>query len=293
MGSLRILALAGALASVTASAALAGDLPPPSVAIPEPPAEASYGDDSGIYLRGDVGVGITNTSSLSVVPNGTFNTLTTSGADVSESFFASAGIGYAYNSWLRFDVTGEYRGGASLSGRDAVNYGVGAAGRDQTNVYGGNLSSAVAMLNAYVDLGTFCQLGCITPYVGGGIGYSHNMISGLTDQSTIRVANPVFGTGAFFDSTSGHGSGSEGDLAWALMAGFGYKVNEKLTLDLGYRYINLGDSPAVAVINDATGANGGTVQWRKLDSHDIKLGMRWTLGSDCCAEAEQPIMRKY
>jgi opacity protein-like surface antigen len=71
-------------------------------------------------------------------------------------------------------------------------------------------------------------------------------------------------------------------------------VNDKLTLDLGYRYLNLGDSPAVAVINDATGQNGGTVQWRNLDSHDIKLGMRWTLGGDCCgAEPEQAIMRKY
>jgi hypothetical protein len=67
MGSLRTLAFAGALASVTASTAFAGDLPPPA-AIPEAPVEASYDDDSGFYLRGDIGVGISTADSISVIP---------------------------------------------------------------------------------------------------------------------------------------------------------------------------------------------------------------------------------
>ncbi len=288
MGSLRILALAGALASVTASAATAGDLPPPVTSIPDAPIEAvSSGDDTGIYLRGDVGVGITGVDSLGVSPTGTFNTLTTSNTSISDSYIVGAGIGYAFNSWLRFDVTGEYRAGMSLRGSDRINFGA-APGNDLLNDYTGSYSSAVGLFNAYVDLGTFCQLGCITPYVGAGIGYGYSWASGVMDDGMIQIG----GAGAF-TSTRGYGSGEGGDLAWAIMAGAAYKVNEKLTLDLGYRYLNLGDSPAVNITNAVSGAADGSVTWRNIDSHDIRLGMRWMLGGADCCGAEVPISRKY
>jgi opacity protein-like surface antigen len=288
MGSLRILALAGALASVTASHAFAGDLPP-ITAIPEPPVEAPVGNDSGLYLRGDVGVGITSGSSLDVVPTGTYNSFGVLDNSVSESYFAGAGIGYAFNSWLRFDVTGEYRTGMRLTGRDSGNFGPGA-GRDFFNSYDGELSSAVGLVNAYVDIGTFCQLGCITPYVGAGVGFAHNWAS----VRDIGMVESGAGTGVFGPS-SGYGAATNDNLAWALMAGLAYQVNDKLTVDLGYRYLNLGDGPDMMIYNAVSGSNDGTATWGNLQSHDIRLGMRWTLGSgDCCGSSpEQPLMRKY
>jgi opacity protein-like surface antigen len=288
MGSLKLLALAGALASVTASHAIAGDLPPP-VAIPDTPTEApSYGNDSGIYLRGDIGVGISTSKGLTADPTGTFNSFRVVDSAVTDSYFAGAGIGYAYNSWLRFDVTGEYRAGMGLRGHDRGNFGAGA-GQDFFNGYDGDLRSAVGLVNAYVDLGTFCQLGCITPYVGAGVGMAYNWAS----VRDIGIVETGPGTNVFGPS-GGYGDGHKSGLAWALMAGFGYQVNDKLTLDLGYRYLNLGDGPNVTLYNAVSGANDGSVSWRKLQSHDIRLGMRWTLGAgDCCSTPEQPLIRKY
>jgi opacity protein-like surface antigen len=297
MGSLKLLAIAGALASVTASHALAGDLPPPSV-IPDAPTD--YGvssEDSGVYLRGDIGVGINTVGSLSVVPTGTFNSLSTGGATLSESTTIGAGIGYAYNGWLRFDATAEYRAGGRLGGRDQVNFNSvpNPPSIDQFNFYEANHASAVGLVNAYVDLGTFCQLGCITPYVGAGIGYGYSWISGLTDNG-LQSQGPgaPFGSGAFIGTTSGRGKGSGGGFAWALMAGLGYQVNDKLTMDLGYRYLDLGDSPTVAVVNNVSGLVDGSVKWKKMTSHDIRIGMRWTLdGGDCCGTPSEPLTRKY
>ncbi len=281
MGSLKLLTLAGALASMTATAAMAGDLPPPVTAMPEPPAEpASYGDDTGLYLRGDIGAGINVVNNLSVRDNGGGTTgIRTYDEAAGTSLIAGVGVGYAFNSWLRFDVTGEYRGSARVSGRDRYTGGAGGY-----NLYDGDWSSAVAMGNAYVDLGTFCQLGCITPYVGAGVGYAYHWLDGVQDIGFTGGGAP----------TAGYGSEAGGGLAWALMAGLGYKINDKLTLDLGYRYMNFGDLPRVDIAN-VTGGDGGSVEWQNVSSHDIRLGMRWTLdGGDCCGAApSEPLIRKY
>jgi opacity protein-like surface antigen len=292
MGSLKLLALAGALASVTASHALAGDLPPPAADIPDAPAEMGGGSESGIYLRGDIGISINGDPDIvSTVNNaapavpGVMRT-----QEISSSHSIGAGIGYAYNSWLRFDVTGEYRAGGRIKGTEVVDEaGVGYF----IDQYDGNLSSAVGLINGYVDLGTLCQIGCITPYVGAGVGMTHNWVSNFTDSGQIFDAPPP--GGAFVSTSYGQGEGTSTELAWALMAGVAYQVNDKLTLDLGYRYLNLGEGPAV-LLADAAGnsPNGIRVQAQNLDSHDIRIGMRWTLDDSCCGGAAgEPIMRKY
>jgi opacity protein-like surface antigen len=289
MGSLKLLAIAGAMATVTASAAIAGDLPAP-VAIPDAPAEVSTGGDgSGLYLRGDVGVGITGLDGFSQDPPVVgADQVFVNAPSLSESYFIGAGVGYAYNSWLRFDATGEYRAGMRLHARDELQVGGVAV---QSNQYTGNLSSAVGMVNAYIDLGTFCELGCITPYVGGGVGVAYHWLSDFADQGLVGLGGAVGPAAGYApDSTST-------EFAWALMAGVAYQVNERLTLDLGYRYINLGDGPSSVVTNvdPALAGTSYTNNVNSIDSHDIRIGMRWTLGSgDCCGgPAEAPLTRKY
>jgi opacity protein-like surface antigen len=287
MGSLKTLALAGALASVTASYAFAGDLPAQIPAgLPEAPVEAPSGDDSGLYLRGDLGVGIGSVGSLSVrEANGdSVAGLRTYDEDAGTALIGGIGVGYAFNSWLRFDVTGEYRGGARLSGRDRYPLGP----TPNVNNYDAEWSSIVGMANAYVDLGTFCELGCITPYIGAGIGYANHSISGFQDAGGDGEGSTTYGYGK---------NVSDSGLAWALMAGLAYQVNDKLTLDLGYRYMNFGDLPTVKVTNAAFDADAGRVTFKDVSSHDIRFGMRWTLGgSDCCGSApaaSEPLMRRY
>jgi opacity protein-like surface antigen len=294
MGSLKTLALAGAMAVSASAIAQAADFPmaPPA---PPPPPELRGTISSGIYLRGDVGVGYQQIDKYEQAnvraDGGTFFGAT----DQNTTFFAGVGIGYRFNNWFRVDGTFEYRGGGSIGVNDRIDYtnGVGNPGI-LTNTYKGNLSSMVALFNAYVDLGTW---NCLTPYIGAGIGVASNRITGLTDQganwvdTTTGIIQPTLGTA---------GSGNKTGVAWALMAGVGYEVNKNLTLEVGYRYLNLGDAQSGVIRNAFLNDTYAPLKVKSLDSHDIKIGMRWNFGDpDCCGPKEQPVyapapvVRKY
>jgi opacity protein-like surface antigen len=284
MGSLKTLALAGAMAVSVSAIARAADFPaaaPP----PSPMPELRGTISSGIYLRGDIGVGVTNYGDYRQQEvsqaGGTF----IAKEDSSTTFFGGGGIGYRFNNWFRVDGTLEYRGGATVGATDVLfNPFIGG---NQTNTYKGNLSSIVALFNAYVDLGTW---NCLTPYIGAGIGYASNRITGLTDQ------------GLQFTGASTLATASDGDksgVAWALMAGVGYEVNKNLTLEVGYRYLNLGDAQSGRLRNAFLNETYSPVKVKDIDSHDFRIGMRWNFGEpDCCGPVERPyapahVIRKY
>lgn len=305
MGSLNSLALAGAVAMVATSAALstvahAADLmPPPMVAPPPPPVGGYVG--GGLYLRGDIGVGAVGYNDLDIRVNGAdpasvagVSSFQTHKSTSNANFFAGVGVGYQFNNFLRFDVTGEMRGG-SITGRDSIAYNFGTPTR-QTNSYRGNLTSYVGLLNGYFDLGTW---NCLTPFVGAGIGFASNRISDLGDngiQDFYAGAGGAYsGSGASYGFSDG---GSKTSFAWALMAGVAYDVNPNLKLELGYRYLNLGDGPTLAM-HGASGAltnPSSSVSFKKIDSHDVKIGMRWMFNDpNCCGPTAMaaPLVRKY
>ena len=96
-----------------------------------------------------------------------------------------------------------------------------------TNEYTADIESWVGLANAYIDLGTYH---CLTPYVGGGVGFASISVLGLKDVNVPN--NSVFyGT----DNT-------ETNFAWAVYAGLAYDVTPGLTIDLSYRYTDLGDA---------------------------------------------------
>ena len=77
-------------------------------------------------------------------------------------------MGYQFNSWLRFDVTGEYRTAQSLSAvqsYDCSSFGcTDAFGNTRAyDKYSGNVQSIVALFNAYADIGTWYGF---TPFIG-------------------------------------------------------------------------------------------------------------------------------
>ena len=60
-------------------------------------------------------------------------------------------------------------------------------------------------------------------------------------------------------------------MAWALAAGFGFKLTPSTTLDIGYRYLNSGT--VNTSINPQTGA---TIQQSNA-SQQIRVGIRYYL----------------
>jgi opacity protein-like surface antigen len=286
-----------AAAALFSSASLAADFPPPVLRASAPTVEPVAA--GGWYLRGDIGVAGNNLRDVAVLQNGAQVRAGVGGVNDyglrmkshSETVSIGLGVGYRFNSWFRFDVTGEFRAGGRLRAMDYVNFDAGGGTTSQTNLYNGGARWIVGLANFYVDLGTYCQLGCLTPYLGAGFGFAYSTVSNFTDTSTgFNTVTGATGSLGGYATTA-----SRTSFAWALMAGVGYQVNERLTLEAGYRFLALGDMAAVVLRDPATGLprpGNETVQARGVTAHEIKIGMRWSLNCSCTVPVE-PITARY
>lgn len=117
-----------------------------------------------------------------------------------------------------------------------------------SNFYGGadeiehfRLYKHSVMVNGYFD---FLTCTAWTPYVGAGIGSSYLKVDAGDDAKSVY------------------------NLAWQVMAGVAYDVNENWTLDLGYRYADLG----------RVRKNFGEGNVTKVDvrDHEIMFGVRYS-----------------
>jgi opacity protein-like surface antigen len=261
MGNFERFTMASAAACLAVTAASAADLPPPPPPIPVPVF-------SGWYLRGDTGMTNQQTNSLTnVVAPGT--SVGTKFLTFDSAPMYSLGAGYQFNNWLRFDVTGEYRGNAHFHGQQVAQFG----GIILPDDYNASKSEWLFLANAYVDLGTWWF---ITPFIGAGVGTSRNTISSFVDIGATQVGVP-----AILSTTYGENA-SKWNFAWAAYAGLAYQVAPGLNLEMTYRYVNLGKAgtgptnsfDGVTVVNQ-TGFSFGTIT-----SQDVMLGFRWNLPPD-------------
>jgi opacity protein-like surface antigen len=268
MGSLKSLALAGAAVIVTVPA-FAADLPPIMQKAPPAVVEEFAG---GWYLRGDIG--FTNQQVGSLFNNQVNNNIPgITVTNVDKAFDASPlfgiGVGYQFNQWLRADVTGEYRAAANFHGLDISTFPTQFGTTTAPDNYSASKSEWLFLANLYADLGTWW---CVTPFVGAGVGVSYNTISNFRDLTVGSSGGlpGIVGTGFAKDATTAN-------LAWALHAGLAYKVTPGFSVELAYRYLNLGKAQTADLVAFDGTQNLGPMQFRDLTSHDVKLGVRWML----------------
>jgi opacity protein-like surface antigen len=288
----KMLALAGAAALVS-TATRAADLPPP---FPPPPAPVVV-VNGGWYLRGDIGLGIQQFSDFQ------HNQLNQNFVwpqswqirehNIGDTDYIGFGIGYQWNNWFRFDVTGEHRKSALLN--VVCSYfgqadfcpppGSGSA-QFCFDHYNAQHSAWVIMANAYLDLGTWW---CLTPFVGVGIGAARHQFDGLTDTGF-----PFgFSSLGFSDSNST----SKWTAAWALHAGVAYNVTNNVKIELAYRYLNFGniDTPNVGCFAFGCGnVNGNPNAFYTLTNftaQELRIGVRFLLTPPEPVYAP-PLMRK-
>ena len=254
----------GVLASALLSGvAVAADYTPTPVIDFEPEYEFDFGGN--LYLRGYVGFSNQEVDDLNNALFSTAERVDILGKEFESGGVIGAAVGYRFNQWFRADVSAEYRMRTSFDGLDRADTTYdGAVNWDQTNQYRANKSEVLLLANAFVDLGNYHGL---PPYVGAGVGASYTTISNFTDTNV-----PTNGV-AFADDNS------EWNLAWALHAGLGYEVNDRLTLELGYRYLHIGDASS-GDIKTFTGVNNvnNPLEFEDITSHDFHVGMRWNLG---------------
>jgi len=216
-----------------------------------------------IYIKGFIGMHNHDVDTIGspLFANGFF---TVGHTDMKTAPFFGLGIGIDTGRWLRFDITGEYRGKWLFLGQDSYDDGTGCAGPANcgTNEYTADIEGWVGLANAYVDLGTWRG---ITPYIGAGIGFGHYSVEGLKDVNV--PANSVFLAE----------DNSQTNFAWAVHAGFSYDVTDRVTLDLGYRYLNVGDISSGRVTAFDNSSSYSEVTIEDVVSHDAMLNVRFSL----------------
>jgi opacity protein-like surface antigen len=282
MRSVKLIIAAGA-ATLLSQAAVAADMAiaaPPEMYAP-PPVQ----DFGGWYLRGDIGM--TNTQGKLFAP-GYNDASTVSYQQVGHGFTGGTsyglGVGYQFNNWFRADITGEYRSKTNFSGNDfAVINGLnGIAGNwPLGDSYNGGYSSWVGLVNVYADLGTWW---CLTPFVGAGIGGAYNKTTGLSDMATFPANN-------FSSSLYQANGASKTNFAWALHAGVAYRVTNNFTVELAYRYLDMGSAVTGGGSNFTGGTSTRPFQFNDLTSQDVKLGVRWNFDAPQPVY-QQPLVRK-
>lgn len=209
-------------------------LPPPSSPPPRyAPIEST--EFVGWYLRGDVGYtslknsGVEAASGFPAPTNSKFNSNIT------------AGLGAGYKSgWLRADVTVDSIPGTRYSGQAVTPGDVSA-----------RVLATTVLLNGYLDLGSWYRM---TPYVGAGAGAASVHIFDYTSNTTPPFSNTT--------------SRTQWNFAWAGMAGVAYAITPNLLVDVGYRYLSLGDAATTA---DAF----GSFKIKGIAAHEVRVGLRW------------------
>lgn len=236
MGCLRTFAIATGIAAASVSAAHAADLGglPPMLPAPPPLVEEFA---SGWYLRGDVGYRMNPDPSASTLLG-----VQPTNVRLDDSYVIGGGFGYKAR-WFRADLTIDYGTGANFYANSAV-----------ADDYRAKLDSVAIMLNGYLDLGTWYGF---TPYVGAGIG---GALLQVTEFHQVSVPGP-------FDTPRG----SKWNFAWAAMAGVGYNLSQNFLLDIGYRYINLGEVRSeISSVNNWLNVEG-------VAAHEVRLGVRYLI----------------
>ena len=161
-----------------------------------------------------------------------------------------AGLGYVVGPAVRVEALAEYRPEFPFEG--TANFL--RTGRRQS--VEADLSSLSAMLAAHIDLPALGlpTLGPFRPFVGAGVGIARLRI-GEMRMMFPRTTTVVPGA-----------CGS--DVAWMLTAGAGVALGPHATLDVGWRYTDLGEV--------VTGIGDGRVVWRDGSREDLVLALAET-----------------
>jgi opacity protein-like surface antigen len=253
-------AVSAALLVVSHAPVHAADLGYGSVKDIPPPAPSGR----AWYLKGTIGMKNEDADSIWTSGGGTngpgyqSGNFVVEGIDIERKAIFGGGVGVEYNRWLRFDVTGEYRGKQGFRARDYNRV------DDYNNDYTADLDSWLGLLNVYVDLYTWRGF---TPYVGAGIGISWFTVENFRD---VNATNGAIYTGDKDKTTA--------NFAWALYAGLSYDITQNVTFDAAYRYSDLGDAKTGRA-SDEFGNWYTGLEIQDITSHDVLFSLRYNFDS--------------
>ena len=169
------------------------------------------GDDGTYYFKGEIGYGFPNDPSQ--VTGGGIDAENESNDDIMKY-----GIGFGINPEgpVRVDFSFSY----SPNMKSKSN------GPNDTSV-GNNVDNYLYMINAYYD---FDEMGQgFVPYISGGIGSSRM----VPEDTRVQNASGTFNIR--------EGGKTKNNFGWALGLGTAIQTDGNLTIDMGYRYVAMGE----------------------------------------------------
>jgi len=190
-----------------------------------------------------------------MVENGIYDLVS---EELGGSWGIGGGAGMYFTPSLRGDVTVERRFEAAATGV-LSNTASGIAG-----VRDFGLESTLIMFNAYYD---FDLRNRFTPYIGVGLGYVHHE----TTDGTVALSGGGSGTIA---------GASTHDVAGALMAGVSVALLDRVKLDVGYRFLYMGETTTGELVANPRGGGRVTADdptLEDLHAHEVKFGLRYDL----------------
>jgi opacity protein-like surface antigen len=169
------------------------------------------------------------------------------------------GVGYDPAGPHRFDFTIDYESPSRFEGNLTCTSVTPPCGAPSYSIETADITAWTGLFNAYLDFGGHPYF---KPYIGVGAGFS-----ALTTTNVISV-DPT-------PATTIHTGATHWNFAWALMAGITKDVTPTLKLDIGYRYLNLGEARS-GIITDAL-SQTGFFQYQHIQAHELRIGLRHML----------------
>jgi opacity protein-like surface antigen len=213
------------------------------------------------YLRGDFSYSWMDVSEASRA------IVSFDSATIDNTWGLGGGVGYYFGRGIRGDITYEWRASSDVR----------ASGPGTVSTQF-DLSSSLLLANLYYDFRPFERF---TPYVGIGLGAAHHRAGG----GSITTACGVCST---------FGDDSNWSAAGALMAGVSLRIDRgarapvsikddrgsvvepgRLHVDVGYRYLYLGDAHTGNLTGTTFATPGPRVD--DITAHEIRIGLRWDI----------------
>jgi OOP family OmpA-OmpF porin len=229
-------------------------------------AQAMSSITNGFYVRGDVGGAFGNNVTFKdtspTAPNCDLCTSTLP-ASTGNSVLFGGGVGYRINPMFRTDFTLDYIPSFKVQGT-VVGPGAGSTAS-------ADLNSLVGMANGYLDLNGVMPntFGRFQPYIDGGIGFARNDLGRNSGNLAFVPPVPYTQTGA-----------TKINFAWGAGAGVGFAITPNLTLDVAYKYLDLGElrtGTTVTALGTATAVTGDKSD--DLTAHTVTVGLRFAFGA--------------
>ena len=203
------------------------------------------GDDGSYYFKGEIGKGFPNDPSQ-VSGTGV------SATNESNDDFYKYGIGFGIDPEgpARVDFSFSYSPEMKATSNSSFN-----------TAFRGGVENYLVMINAYYDFEEAHE--SFVPYISGGIGLSR------------MEADDTKATNAALGINLSEGGETKDNLGWALGLGAAIKMEENVSLDIGYRFLGMGKAEGSGVFSGTpvTPSNsGGRVD--NFFAHELYLGFR-------------------